>query len=315
MSTNNGTQSRQLSAIPPKGVDELVRLLKLNGAQTAQAFKVFVTPELARILLTLQGHQRPIRSGNMRRLRKILREGGFSYTGQGISFDIEGRGTDGQHRLRAILEENTGAWLLIIVGVDRDAWMNTDQGSMRSASDMLPANTSNRTIVAAILAYFASELDGSIRYKRSSSFPAPDAVEMLPRFPITIEAASEAARIHDKVKMVPSLLGYCIARAYLVDRPAAIEFFARLADGVGLAGDSPAYMLSRRLMTNALSKSKLPNEEILALVIKAWRAHLSGHRVGRLMWHGTPIMRNGQQVEPEPFPQWPGLPLKDLASR
>jgi hypothetical protein len=86
-------------------------------------------------------------------------------------------------------------------------------------------------------------------------------------------------------------LYYIATNSKSVD-PRWLEFFDRLADGANLSIDDPIYQLRARLVADRSSRARLPRAEVLALLVKAWNAHVEKKRLKLLKW-----------CEGEPFPR------------
>lgn len=92
-----------------------------------------VTPDDAKAWLENQHHNRPIGAGLVRSLRQAIDDGRWEVTGQGISFDNEGRLVDGQHRLTAVVLSGKSVQMLCVHGVTREAALTAiDQGEKRT---------------------------------------------------------------------------------------------------------------------------------------------------------------------------------------
>lgn len=99
----------------------------------------FITPQMAeKILFENNILNRPIRDSHVRRLERMLEDGTFQTTHQGIAFDVHGRFQDGQHRLLSIANTGIGAELLVCTGMPEKAFVAIDsRAAARSVSDSL----------------------------------------------------------------------------------------------------------------------------------------------------------------------------------
>lgn len=96
-----------------------------------------ITPETAKAYLESNStHQRSVREGWVRSLSKMIQDGDFLLTHQGIAFDQEGTLIDGQHRLLAIIRAGKPVQMMVTRFVDKAAWHATDQGVVRTAKEV-----------------------------------------------------------------------------------------------------------------------------------------------------------------------------------
>jgi hypothetical protein len=95
----------------------------------------------------------------------------------------------------------------------------------------------------------------------------------------------------------PAMAAFLHYRFMEIDPTAAELFFMDLVSGEGLQKNRPVYQLRERLMANRLAKAKLPQREIMAITIKAFKMERQGKKIEHLRW------RN-QGAQAEPFPQF-----------
>lgn len=80
---------------------------------------------------------RPVRSGRVSRYASMMSEDRWILTPDAIAFDVKGRLTNGQHRLKAIRESGQAQTLMVGWNVPRDSFKYTDSGIKRTAGDVL----------------------------------------------------------------------------------------------------------------------------------------------------------------------------------
>ena len=97
----------------------------------------FITPELAkRWLEQNNGNNRSLSKGTVQSYANDMRAGNWdSEVGSAISFDLDGKLRDGQHRLAAIVEAGVGIWMWICWNVSADGIY--DSNRKRSDSDQM----------------------------------------------------------------------------------------------------------------------------------------------------------------------------------
>ncbi len=109
----------------------------VEGPDGVRQKAVFITPEMARVFLSHNPINRNKKPVLIKSLVARLKAGRFFFTHQGIAFDVSGVLLDGQNRLEAISQAETGAWFYIVIGLPTEARMVTDTGTARVAADRL----------------------------------------------------------------------------------------------------------------------------------------------------------------------------------
>lgn len=96
-----------------------------------------ITPELAQEWLGVNTHNRNLRQMLADAYARDIINNKWPITGATISFDIEGKLLDGQHRLTAIINANKSIKSFVIRNLPLEARAVTDTGQSRTASDAL----------------------------------------------------------------------------------------------------------------------------------------------------------------------------------
>lgn len=91
----------------------------------------------ARALLVANKDNRPIRRGRVLFYIRVMKQGGWMLTHQGIAFCVDGRGLDLQHRLTAIAESGVTVDMMVTEGLPAEAFEAIDQHERRSIADAL----------------------------------------------------------------------------------------------------------------------------------------------------------------------------------
>lgn len=94
-----------------------------------------ITPELAKLMLFHNSHNRSVRSVKVDAIASAISKGNFDLTHQGIAFWTNGDLADGQHRLFAIVKANKSVKMLVTVGMKPTP--NVDGGTLRNEADRL----------------------------------------------------------------------------------------------------------------------------------------------------------------------------------
>ncbi len=96
-----------------------------------------IGPEEARALLAANTDNRPMRPGRVKFYARVMKEGGWMLTHQGIAFSRDGLGIDLQHRMSAVVLSGVSIQVLVVEGLDPAAFKAVDQHERRSMSDAL----------------------------------------------------------------------------------------------------------------------------------------------------------------------------------
>ena len=112
MAPKDETTSEQTIFIYPEtpqriGLDELLPPEgEGKGSSRYMIPKVVVTPKIAEAFLerVAKTHNRSARKANIRKFQQLMVDGKFQLTHQGVAFNTRGELSDGQHRMRALLE-------------------------------------------------------------------------------------------------------------------------------------------------------------------------------------------------------------------
>lgn len=100
-----------------------------------------VTPEIAKYFLGMNTQNRSVRKTHVEYFSRMLKEGSWQLTHQGIAISDDGVLLDGQHRLMAIVASGVGADIQVTTGMPSNMFHAIDCGIGRTAKDItrLPA--------------------------------------------------------------------------------------------------------------------------------------------------------------------------------
>lgn len=91
---------------------------------------LFVTPQVAQELLRTQIINRPLNYATVKKYANDMANGNWEQCGDTICVDQNGCLTDGQHRLRAIIESGVAQRMLLVKGIEHSIYKDT--GSKRT---------------------------------------------------------------------------------------------------------------------------------------------------------------------------------------
>lgn len=268
-----------------------------------------VTPELAKTWLGKNGKNRRISQVHVKRLADAMQHGRWVLNGQTISFDLEGRLLDGQHRLSAVVESGQTVQMAVAVGVsDDEAFKSYDgvalkRGANQVATVMGVKNANHTTAVARIImAWESAKTMEEFARDAGRGGQSP------------YEVAEKAEEIAEEVYAADDMIGGHVAsksgsRATLVamimlfnrvDPVATSTFCHKLKTGIVDGEKDPVLLLRDRLLSGQRGKGGNSWRPVMmALTIKAFNAHRDGREVKYLRWRVE-----GDQ--PEAFPKIEG---------
>ncbi len=247
---------------------------------------VFITPEMAREMIDANHlNQRGIKAQNLSKIENNFRKEAFVLNGESLIRSASKVIMDGQHRLHGCINTQTGFWTVFVDNVPDEYFATIDSGRSRSFADVLKIRGEDD---ARSLAPAAQRLGEYMKSSRSVGNGMPlsnnelnDVIEQCPTL-------SDSVRFCKR-----SLCGLVstasVAWLHWVARDGGCgdrmeEFMESLGSGAMLADTSPVYWLRKRLEQNRICKAKLPNRELIALVVKAWNAYAAGTSMKSLRW-------------------------------
>lgn len=188
-----------------------------------------ITPELARTWLASNtGNYRKLNLRSIDCMAVDISNGGFTFTNASIGFDVDGKLTDGQHRLNAVVKAGRPIWCLVVRGMPRGSADDpaTDTGAKRSiATHLKNKGVANATVVAAVARYLYS-LSGNNASRNKVSEARLSAV--IAANPTIAEAGALAGRC-GKVAQ-PSVIGAWVWVAMIEDAELAEECLGILSN-------------------------------------------------------------------------------------
>lgn len=98
---------------------------------------VIVTPEMAKVFLGCNDNNREVSAAAQKRYELSMLAGEWLFNGESIVFDRNGQLLNGQHRLRAIVSCRLPVPLLLVYGVEPEAFTSMDCGMKRTVGQVL----------------------------------------------------------------------------------------------------------------------------------------------------------------------------------
>jgi hypothetical protein len=241
-----------------------------------------VTPEIARVLLDRNTHNRKIAKGHVTFLVKEIKNGDWKFGGEPIKIDSNGVLIDGQHRLLAIIAANTQIPMLVLSGIDPTAFSVLDTGRKRLGGDALGIHgVENSTLVAAAIKLIVHTNRGSYGETGASNrtLSNDDLIRFYDENPEIIEAANKGKRLNtESYKLLaPSIIAAFSFILSKISESDADEFLEKLCVGVELEAGSPIMQLRQKLhISNSDARKRLKQSEIISYIILVWNMYRAG---------------------------------------
>lgn len=244
---------------------------------------VTVTPAVAKKWLRSNTHNRNVRPLHVSALARDMAAGRWQVNGETVKFGEDGTLLDGQHRLLAVLEADTAVQMWVIRGIPVVAQATMDGGAKRTTKDILGMEgVENAAVVASVVKRAVMWERSDYTFKGQVS--TPEAQNYLQKNPGILRSAEMATMVRGMFRpLQPSVTG---VSHWILSGVAPDEvpwFFARLADGATMESQHPIMVLRRRLMDEALDRTKrVPDYTRLAYVIRAWNAVRDGRTISKI---------------------------------
>lgn len=273
------------------------------------------------------GPNRPVAGVQLSKLKDDMVAGAWQLNGETIVFNSKGILVNGYHRMNACVKSDTDINVLIVCGVDKEAFETFDQHSRRTVGQVLTLKEekNGNTLAAAVhlVACFCRSgqpLPGHMR--RSTIHELVMFLEQHPDLRGHVAATKNNAAV---CRMMRSHSAYAtLAYLFSVALPEqAKDFFHRI--GTMQIPDEPRYkvlaLLMRRLMdpisqnsneegvrSSGKHRHRMTQNETTELVVRAWNMFCQGHVQQKLQLSGKCPPIHGIAYAPD------GLPLIPLQS-
>lgn len=230
-------------------------------------------------------HQRAVSRHNFSKLENDMLHDRFHLTGESVIVGHSGKLLDGQHRVLAALKVRKGFWTVLVEGVDDEMFHLINTGKARSIADVLTiAGEKNAANLGSTLFRLTEYLRSAQSVGQAGNpVSTAEAFDVLQMMPNVRNSVAFCCSVTAKVASC-SRLGWLHCITQDACRDLSNRFFEALASGEMLAADSPIYILRSRLIADRQSKLKMPNREVLALIIKAWNSYVEGKPLKLLRW-------------------------------
>lgn len=245
---------------------------------------VTVTPALAEKWLEQNTHNRRLKN-KVYAYARDMEAGNWRQNGETVKFAADGTLLDGQHRLHAIGLSKVTVELLVVTGLERRAQETVDDGAKRTLSDALTLRgESNTSILAAVTRRAYMWTQGLYRNTGAATPTNTECLTFLGDNERIRESATLAASVAKPAKLPASVIGLTHWVFSGIDAADAAWFFEHLASGANLEKFHPVWMLRQRADSMDKEPGRVPEDMLLALVIKAWNAYRDGREMKLLQF-------------------------------
>jgi hypothetical protein len=254
-----------------------------------------VSPEMAAAWLGkgLDG-QRPLNKKHVIRLASEMVAGRWMLNNDAVCFDRDGRVINGQHRLSAVVASGATVPMMVVHGMEAEAFAHMDRPRIRSGGDMVAMTGAKNAVLAAAITHIV------VRYEQgaidSGGWPSLSLAEVHAEYLARrdgIDAAASVTRgIPRALGLRPSVVGashYILAK---IDPRRGPAFIEGLLHGVG--DERAAIDLRESIISRGKNSRRRPFEQ-LAIIIKQWNKRDAERRASNAYFRGT-----GDKSEPFP---------------
>ena len=237
----------------------------------------YITPEIAQNYLSNNStNQRPLDRNRVKYYAEQIKDGKWQLNGECITFDSNGRLTNGQHRLHAIIAAKKGVQTFVIRGISTDAYKTQDFGKPRSNADILKINKipNEKTVASYMNAYFSLRKYGYGEASKLTVGLTPD---------ICIDEYNNNKELYDEVvsitnkgnKEFKAIKKYMIGGITILlvkdlnyPKEKVFNWLSELYSGH--TQNQSILDLRNKLINDALSSKKIQTREVYKYYAKCW---------------------------------------------
>jgi hypothetical protein len=244
-----------------------------------------IDPKDAQELLTAARRNRPLSEWRAQRLSGQMLANQWRENGEPLIFDPKGRLLDGQHRLRGVILTNRAVVFYCVFNVPEHFFATMDQGASRNGAHLASLmGFENAFLVAGLVRLAIMHGKGKLGVTGKGKVAGE---EMRLYLKNHTEPVAESAKLISKckglVRLVP--MSHMAFLHYLTrTHPRAMVFLDQIANGTDLHKGDAVLVFRQRMQAMQGEKHKFREDEILALLIKAWNAFLAKKPISLLRW-------------------------------
>lgn len=239
-----------------------------------------IDPARAAEYLLANCANRPLSPTTVERYAQQMKRGLWRLNGEGIIFDRDGNMIQGQHRMHAIIKSGISQSMLVVRGVETEAFETLDTGLKRSPADVLSLagiRGDNRRLAAGIRACFTAAWWAKIPDVPSwRALSNHDYLRFAEKNPDIIEWTKEFKSHRECSKIYPSsFIGPIYVLSLVRGHEFAELFLSRAVSGQMIGHGDPEYTIRERFLRSQSGVS-MGSDFALALLIKSVNAAATG---------------------------------------
>ena len=248
-----------------------------------------ILPEMAEEMLRFNVSNRPLSNSVLKKYARQMKAGEWRLVAQPIIFSDKKLLRDGQHRLAACVESGAAFQAYVKFGEPDENFAFIDIGKSRGPSDIFAIHgVENYVTMSAaarfVLGYERGMLGG--RLQTVNNVTPDELYQFFLQHPRLKDSVHMMHAFKESRLASPSIM---VALHYICskkNRALADEYFAQIADGIGITRkDCPQARLRKILIENISSaRGKLPPVTIAAYAVKGWNALRSGRDLKLFKW-------------------------------
>lgn len=260
-----------------------------------------IGPALARIYMEANTKNRPLNKRHAQRLRDAMASGDWWMNGETIVFSADGVLLNGQHRLWAIIQSGATVDVMIVRGINKEAFSTMDGVRARSAGDVLAIeDEKNSNAVAGAIAALVSFVDCGGNVNGSTVAGRKTTPSLAMRVLHAHPGIRDSVQAMRQSRLFANQFGFMLHYVFgIVCKELADEFADVVANGHADIGRP--FMVFREHLIHNPNRTDLRRSHC-AKAIKAFNAERSGDRPKMLRFSPS-----------EEFPAIVGLDYEKLA--
>lgn len=259
-----------------------------------------ILPESAEyVLATKNSKNRPITQTVVDRYRESIKNGEWEFNGEPIIFSADGDLRDGQHRLKAVAEEGTPIFSLVVSGTAFSTFVTIDQGARRTTGQVMTmSGTANAAVVSGATCLLRNFFTtGVICRAQSHKTTIHSNLYWASKFSAIQDSIPVARKKEAAVFNSPSLvtaLHYLFSQTHPKEANEFFEAIFNKSIPVERKWSGTKSLMDRLWVANK-SNRPLKLKEIAALTVKAWAGLIENRQVKLVKMYSE-----------EEFPRLPG---------
>lgn len=258
-----------------------------------------ISPDDAKRLLEGNHHNRNLRMPRVAQLAGAIARGEWELNGETIKVAYDGSLIDGQHRLQAIIEADTGIQTVVVRGLPAEAQDTVDTGRRRRLADVLAIEgyADAFAVAAAVNVLHRYRSGFRIDYSHSNAPSTQQALDLIAETPEIEDSVKVARRVTKRIGGPIGVFAALHCEFLDVDVDTTERFFDGLAVGANLGKRDPVLQLRDQIMRSRKDPSYMQSPyHVAGLTIKAFNLKRGGRRVDVLSFKSTeqfpPIARD-----------------------